>query len=91
VVEIIEAEADDLAGARHRQSVCDAGERPARGRWRALGEIGERGEIAIVGCENVGEVAGQPVVHGLQVDDLVGLYDAEARTALRFKSDDFHV
>ena len=42
VVEIIEAEADDLAGVRHRQREFQSGERAARRGRRFLGEIGER-------------------------------------------------
>ena len=42
VVEIIQAEADDLAGMRDRQRKFQAGERTARRGRRLLGEIGER-------------------------------------------------
>ena len=59
VVEIIEAEADDLAGPRDRQRVFQAGERAARGGRRLLGEIGERLEVAVAPAQHFAEIGRQ--------------------------------
>src|SRR5262249_13430906 len=56
----------------------------------ALGELGERAEIAIVLREHGGEIVGQTRVDRLQVDDVRTLDHAEAEPGLRFESDNLH-
>src|SRR5262249_3515376 len=51
VFEIVEAEADDLARRRHRQTVGQALERAACARGRALGRVLERRQVAVVAAQ----------------------------------------
>ena len=90
MIEIIEAEADDLAGPRHRQREFQSGERTARGGRRLLGEIGERFEVAIVPAQGFAEIGRHAGVHRLQIDDRVALDHAEPHAIIRFKTDDLH-
>ena len=90
MVEIIEAEADDLAGARDRQRVFEPFERTARLRLGDLDEIGERCERALGPAQHFAQVAGEHAVHRLQVDDGIALDHAQLEPAIRFEADDFH-
>ena len=90
VVEIIEAEADDLAGPRDGKSEFQSGERAAGCGRRALGEIGERFEIAIAAAQEFAEIGRHRGVHRLQIDDGIALDHAEPQAVIRFKTDDFH-
>jgi hypothetical protein len=87
VFEVIQAQADDLAGSRHRQRICQPRERAPRRDGRACGEIGERLQIA---PEHGAEIARQLGIDGLEVDDLIALDNAEPRPGLRCKPDNFH-
>jgi hypothetical protein len=71
VLEIIEAEADDLAGARDRQAVFEPLERTARACRCALGSILQRGEVAVAAAEHLAEIARDGVVDRLQIDHLI--------------------
>ena len=67
---------------------------PASGRRadgrRALGELRERGKIAVVLRQHGGEIVGEARVDRLQVDDLRALDHAEAKPGVRFESDNLH-
>jgi hypothetical protein len=90
VLEIVEAEADHLAGRRHRQGVFQALERSARGPRRALRRILERRQVAVVASEHLAEIARDALVDRLQINHLVALDHAETQSAIGFKSDNFH-
>ena len=88
--EVVEAEADDLAGLCDRQRIGEGGERTSRRRRRAFCEIGKEGEIAGIAPQHGAEIARQSGIDGLKVDRLIALDEAKPRPALRCKSDDFH-
>src|SRR6266849_8038623 len=90
VLEIVEAEADDLARRRHRQTVGQTLERAARTRGRALGRVLERRQVAVVAAQAFAEIAGYGLVDRLQVDHLIALDHAEMQRAIGFETDDFH-
>ncbi len=90
MVEIIEAEADDLAGPRNRQAIFQSGERAAGGRRRFAGEITERGQIAAGAAQDLAEVGRQRGIRRLQIDDGVALDHAEPQAVLCFKTDNLH-
>ena len=66
VLEIIESEADDLSGPADRQRIGQARKRPARARRRALGEIGERLEVAVVCGKPFAEIGRRVAVGGVR-------------------------
>ena len=69
VLEIVQAEADDLAGwATGKPNLSPLSGRGVGHRRAALRRILERGEVAIVAAEHLAEVARNIVVDGLQVD-----------------------
>ena len=41
-------------------------------------------------AQHRGEIAGQPRLHGLKIDDLFVLDDAEPQPGVRRKADNFH-
>ena len=88
--EIIEAEADDLARRRYRQTVGQALERTACARGRALGRVLERRQVAVVTAQAFAQIAGYGLVDRLQIDHLIALDHAEVRRAIGFETDDFH-
>ena len=92
MLEIVQPEADDLAGIAHRQRVFDAVERQARRGRRALGEIAERASdrhcSAAATCAEIGR--GTFGIDRLQVDDLIALDDTQVPPVLRFETNDFH-
>jgi hypothetical protein len=90
VLQIIEAEAEDLSGSRHRQAEAKLGERPARRGGRPPREIRERREIAVVRAEPFAEIGGNARIHRLQVDDRIAVDDAESEAMVRFEADDAH-
>ena len=90
VVEIIEAEADDLAGPRDREAEFQSGQRAAGGGRRAFGEVGKRLQIAVVAAQDFAEVGGRSGIRRLQIDDGVALDHAEPQAVIRFKTDNFH-
>ncbi len=91
MIEIVEAEADDLAGPRHRQRVFEPRQRTAGIGLGDLGEIGERGEVALGPAQHFAEVARQHAVHRLQIDHAVALDQAQPQSAVRFEPDDLHL
>src|SRR5215813_7506589 len=90
VFEIVEAEADDLARRRHRQTVGQALERAACARGRALGRVFERRQVAVVAAQAFAQIAGYGLVYRLQIYHLIALDHAEVRRAIGFETDDFH-
>ena len=90
VVEIIEAEADDLAGLCDRETEFQSGERTAGGGRRLFGEIGQGFEVAVARPQGFAEIAGRGGVHRLQIDDGVALDHAEPQAVIRFKTDNLH-
>jgi hypothetical protein len=90
VVEVIEAQADDLAGLGHRQRELQTGERNARGGIR-LGDGGlELAHVTIGGAQVIAEIAGDAGIHGLDVDDIIALDHAQPHFVVCFETDDFH-
>src|SRR5260370_20317037 len=90
VLQIVEAETDDLAGARYRQRICEAGERPYGGGRRAPGNLADRPEVAVVLPQHRSEIIRHRGVDRLQVDDPIALDDAEPQALLRSETDNFH-
>ena len=90
MVEIIEAEADDLAGPRDRKSEFQPGERPAGGGWRPFGEVGKRLQVAVAAAQDFAEVGGHGGIHRLQIDNGVAVDHAEPQAIIRFETDNFH-
>ena len=83
VVEIVEAEADDLARPGHRQCVFQARERSPGGGRRALGDVAQRREIAVAARQHDGEIIGNGRIDRLEIDDLFALDDAEPQPRIR--------
>ena len=90
VVEIVEAEADDLARPRDRETVFQPGERAAGGSRRASGEIGERFEVAVASAQGFAEIGGHARIRRLQIDHAIALDHAEPQAIIRFKTDNLH-
>src|SRR5260370_38488806 len=90
VLQIVEAETDDLAGARYRQRICEAGERPLGRRGRAPGNLADRPEVAVVLAEHRGEIIRHRGAYRLQVDDPIALDAAEPQALLPSETDNFH-
>ena len=83
VIEIIEAQANDFAGARHRQRVFQAGQRQARGGRRLFGELSERREVAIIDAQEFAEIARRVGLNRLNIDDGVALDHAQPHAFVR--------
>ena len=81
VLQIVQAEADDLARPRDRQAELQPLERTSRRGRRALGEIAERLQVAVVRREHRAEIGRHLRVDRLQIDDLIALDDAEPQAA----------
>src|SRR5579883_1287095 len=90
VLEIVEAEADDLAWPRHGQRVSDPRKRPPGRRRRAGRDSGERLEIAVVLAERCSEIIRRRRVDRLQINDLIPLDYSEPQSLVRGEGDDFH-
>src|SRR5262249_47916343 len=90
VLEIIEPEADDLAGRRHRQAEFQFLERAPRARSRAPGGSLERGEVAVVAAQDGAQIGGDRGPDRLQIDHLLALDDAEVQSAIPLETDDLH-
>src|SRR5665213_807540 len=90
VVEIIQAEANDLAGPRHRQAKFQSSKRMARRRRRFPRQIAERFEIAVSLAQRRAEIGRHIGVHRLQIDHGIALDHAEPQAVTRFKTDKFH-
>jgi hypothetical protein len=90
VLEIVEAEAYDLARPGHRQRIFQARERPPGGSRCALGDVAKGLEIAIVARQYDGEIIGHGWIYRLEIDDLSIRDDPEPHPRIRCKPDDFH-
>ena len=90
VLEIVQPEAEDLARPRHRQAELQAFQRAARRGGRALRDVAERLEVAVVRRQHRAEIARHFRIDGLQVDHLIALDHAEPQPAFRFEPDDLH-
>src|SRR5215470_15742712 len=90
VLQIVEAETDDLSGPRYRQRIYEAGERPHCRRRRALGNLADRAEVAVVLSQHRSEIIRHRWVNRLQVDDPIALDDAEPQALRRSETDNFH-
>src|SRR6185503_19465603 len=77
MLEIVQPEAKDLARTRDRETELQAFQRTTRRGRGALGDVAERLEVAVVGCERSAEVGRHLGVDRLQVDHLIALDDAE--------------
>ena len=91
VLEVIEAEQDDLAGIGDRQRVSQTFERNARRGRRLFGEIAQVREIAIGLAQDGGEIGRQTGVDRLQVDDLIPLHNAQPQALSVLEPDNPHV
>src|SRR5581483_11222962 len=80
----------DLAGARDRQREFQAVERAACAGGRALGQVGNRRQIAAGLLQPLPEVIRSLGIGLLQIDYLVAFDDAQTQSRLCFKTDDFH-
>ncbi len=89
VVEIVEAEADDLAGIGDRQREFQSGQRNARGCRRLLHGLGKRLHVAI-GAQERSEFTRQLGVGRLNVDDAVTIDNAHAHAVIGLEIDDLH-
>ncbi len=85
MLQIVQAEADALRWPRHRQAELEPLERHAGARWRLLGEIGKRLEIAPRLRQHVGQIDRQPGIGRLQVDHIVALDHAQAQPLVTLK------
>src|SRR5262249_38952656 len=90
VLEIVEAEADNLARRRNRQPVFEIFERTPRASGRTFGRVLERCEVAVAAAQILAEVTGNCLVDGLEIDHLVALDDAEVQAAIGLETNDFH-
>src|SRR5215471_20447831 len=90
MLEVVEAEADNLAGSRHRQRVFEFHERPLGRRRRAPCNVGEWLEIAATLPEHRGEIIRHRRIDRLEIDDLIALEDAEPQALIRSEADNFH-
>jgi hypothetical protein len=90
VLEVVEAETDNLARLGDRQPELDFLERTPRGRRRPLGDLRERREVAIATAENLAEVGRNAAVDGLQIDHPLAFDHTEMQSSIGFETDDFH-
>src|SRR5262245_30422066 len=91
VLEIVEPEADDLAGPAHRQRICETRERAMRRGGRALGKVLDGRQVALGRGEQRAEVGRDLGVSRLQIEHLVARHDAEVQTRRGLKTHDFHL
>ena len=90
MVEVVEAEANDLSRMRDRQRVFQSIEGTARGCRRFLRKGADRREVAVAPAQDFGEIARDIRIYGLQIDDTVTIDHAQPHAVIRFKSNDFH-
>src|SRR5665213_2304228 len=90
VVEIIQTEANDLAGPRHRQAEFQSGEWVARRGRRFLRQVAQRFEIAVSLAQRLAEIGRHIGIHRLQIDHGIALDHAKPQAVTRFKTDKFH-
>src|SRR5215470_8182754 len=86
VLHIVKAEADILWWPCDRQAELEALERLARARRRLLGKIGQRLEVAAGLHQHVGQIDRKASVNRLQIDHIVALDHAQARSFVALKS-----
>src|SRR5690349_6098315 len=90
VLQIVQTEAENLAGPRHRQAEAKTCQRPARRSGRPPGQILQRRKLAVVRPQPLAEIGGDARVDRLQVDDRIRIENAKSRSAVRLKTDDAH-
>src|SRR5690348_7024523 len=81
VIDIVEAEADDLAGILDRRPEAQAAKRPAGVGRRAARRLLGGGEAGIARAYQALEVARQLGCHARQIDDALALQHADLRLA----------
>ena len=91
VLEIVQAEADDLSRPADRQPVGQIRKRLTRVRRRALGKLGERLHIAVVFGQPFAEIGRSVAIGGMQVDHLIAFDNAKPRSALPFERNNLHI
>src|SRR5262249_39719457 len=90
MLEVVEAEADDLARTGDRQRKLQAGQRSPRRGMRALGDVAERREVAVIGGEPLPEVGGHARLDRPQVGHRVALDHPEMQASILLEPDNSH-
>ena len=90
VLKVIQAQANDLSGAGHRQPIGQARQRLVRVRRRPLGKVSNRLHIAIVLRKPVAKIGRRVAVDSLQINGLIAFDDAQPRSTLPLERNDFH-